>query len=113
MLYIYISVVILIYNTDRYLERNINSAIKQILEDVEINFVNDGSIDNSQEVLEVFEILDSRIKVISLDISIEVVMGKFIGFIDKIMIINIAKFYITILKYMILSNISFVNLFLI
>jgi len=62
-----ISVIVPVYNTAPYIERSINSITNQTLEDIEIICINDGSTDNSQEILEEFEEKDDRIKVISLE----------------------------------------------
>ena len=47
-----ISVIIGVYNTERYLDECLNSLINQTLRDIEIIAVNDGSTDNSLAILE-------------------------------------------------------------
>lgn len=42
-----ISIIIPVYNTEKYLERCVNSIIKQIEKECEIILVNDGSTDKS------------------------------------------------------------------
>lgn len=42
-----ISVIVPVYNVEKYLERCLDSIINQTLKDVEIICVNDGSTDNS------------------------------------------------------------------
>ncbi len=49
-----LSVVVPVYNTDRYLERCLSSLINQTLEDIEIVVVNDGSTDNSLGIIQNF-----------------------------------------------------------
>jgi glycosyltransferase involved in cell wall biosynthesis len=60
----FISIVVPIYNTEKYLSKCINSLIKQTFSDIEIILVNDGSPDNSIEIMRKYEKLDNRIIVI-------------------------------------------------
>lgn len=60
-----ISILIPVYNTSKYLERCLNSIINQNFKDIEIICVNDGSIDNSLEILNKFAQQDNRIKIIN------------------------------------------------
>ena len=46
-----ISVIVPVYNVERYLEECLNSIINQTFSDIEIICVNDGSTDNSAEIL--------------------------------------------------------------
>lgn len=50
-----ISVIVPVYNTEKYLEKCISSIIKQQVDDYEVIFVNDGSTDNSEEILKKYE----------------------------------------------------------
>ena len=59
-----ISVIIPVYNTALYLERCIGSVLKNTFHDFEIICVNDGSTDNSLEILNGLAAKDSRIHVI-------------------------------------------------
>ncbi|OWT33821.1 hypothetical protein BGI41_00455 [Methanobrevibacter sp. 87.7] len=58
-----ISIIIPLYNTEKYLNENIDSILKQDFEDFEIIYVNDGSTDKSLEILESYK--DKRIKIIN------------------------------------------------
>ncbi len=49
-----VSVIIPVYNVENYLEKCLNSLIKQTLDDIEIIIVNDGSPDNSQKIIDSF-----------------------------------------------------------
>lgn len=60
-----ISIVVPVYNTEKYLEKCLDSCINQTLKDIEIIAVNDCSTDNSLEILEKYQKRDKRIKVIS------------------------------------------------
>lgn len=57
-----VSVILPIYNVAPYLDDAFQSLISQTLEDIEIIAVNDGSTDESQEYLEKYASLDTRIK---------------------------------------------------
>ncbi len=56
-----VSIVIPIYNTEKYLQECINSCLKQTYTDIEIIAVDDGSTDNSGKILEKYV---GRIKII-------------------------------------------------
>ena len=47
-----ISIIIPVYNTEKYLERCIESILKQDFEDYEIILINDGSPDHSQKIID-------------------------------------------------------------
>ena len=47
-----VSVVVPVYNTSKYIERCLKTLLNQTLSDIEIICVNDGSTDNSLEILE-------------------------------------------------------------
>lgn len=47
-----LSVIVPIYNTEKYLEKCLDSIINQKLESIEILLINDGSPDNSQEIID-------------------------------------------------------------
>ena len=59
-----ISVVIPIYNVEDYLEECLDSIVNQTFTDLEIICVNDGSKDNSLEILNEYAKKDDRITVI-------------------------------------------------
>ena len=59
-----ISVIVPIYNTQKYLEKCVNSILNQTYKNLEIILVNDGSKDCSGEIAERLAKKDSRIKVI-------------------------------------------------
>ena len=46
-----VSIIVPVYNVEKYLERSLNSLINQTLKDIEIICVNDGSKDNSPKIL--------------------------------------------------------------
>ncbi len=60
-----ISVIMPVYNCDKYLEEALVSLIIQTYKDFEVIAINDGSTDNSLNILEKYAKFDSRIKIIS------------------------------------------------
>lgn len=60
-----VSVIIPIYNVEKYLVKCINSVINQTYKNIEIICVNDGSTDNSLAILKNLSQKDSRIKIIN------------------------------------------------
>jgi glycosyltransferase involved in cell wall biosynthesis len=58
-----LSVVMSVYNADRYLRRTIESILAQTFEDYELIIINDGSTDKSEQVIKGFT--DPRIRLIS------------------------------------------------
>ena len=47
-----ITIVVPVYNTDKYLEKCLQSILKAIIENIEILIINDGSTDKSQEIID-------------------------------------------------------------
>lgn len=60
-----ISIVVPVYNAAKYLPRTIASVQAQTYEDWELLLVNDGSTDNSVQIIEQYANKDSRIKLIN------------------------------------------------
>ena len=58
-----VSVIIPVYNTEKYLRECLDSVVNQTLKDIEIICVDDGSTDSSPEILREYAAKDSRIKV--------------------------------------------------
>lgn len=84
-----VTVIIPMYNSEKYIKKCVESIIEQTYKNIEILVINDGSTDNSLGVLD--EINDSRIKIInqnnhgvsySRNMGIENSLGKYIFFID-------------------------------
>lgn len=87
-----ISVIVPIYNVEKYLERSIGALINQTYSNLEIILVNDGSKDSSGAICDEFAARDSRIKVIhkenggsssARNMGIEAATGDYIGFCDS------------------------------
>lgn len=87
-----VSIVIPVYNVEKYLARCLESCINQTYENLEIICVNDGSTDNSLKILEQYQKLDSRIQIINKEngglssarnTGLKHVKGKYILFVDS------------------------------
>ena len=87
-----ISVIIPVYNVEKYLEKCINSVINQTYKNLEIILVNDGSTDNCPYICDEFAKKDNRIKVIhkqngglssARNAGLDVANGQYIGFVDS------------------------------
>lgn len=84
-----VSIIVPVYNSEKYLERCLDSLVMQTLEDIEIICINDGSTDKSLEILEEY---GSNIVVINQENQgqsiarnkgIDIAKGEYIGFIDS------------------------------
>ncbi|MBO7370843.1 MAG: glycosyltransferase, partial [Campylobacter sp.] len=58
-----ISIIIPVYNVEKYLKECLNSVVNQTYANLEIILVNDGSADKSPQICDEFALQDSRIKV--------------------------------------------------
>lgn len=86
-----VSVIVPIYNIDKYLKRCIESIINQTYVNIEIILVNDGSTDNSKNICDEFVANDGRIKIINKsngglssarNAGLKVATGEYIMFVD-------------------------------
>lgn len=87
-----VSVIVPVYNTSEYLDKCITSLINQTLKDIEIIIVNDGSIDDSQKKIELWQKKDKRIKLYNKEnggqasarnLGLSVANGEYIAFLDS------------------------------
>ncbi len=87
-----ISIIIPVYNVEKYLNRCLDSIINQTFKDLEIICIDDGSTDTSSKILEEYASKDTRIKVIHQKNSglsavrnkgIALASGEYISFIDS------------------------------
>lgn len=60
-----VSIIIPVYNTEKYLQRCLDSVLNQTFSDLEIICVNDGSTDNSLNLLQNYAQHDKRIKIVT------------------------------------------------
>ncbi len=61
-----VSIIIPIWNTEKYLVKGLNSLVNQTLKEIEIICVNNGSTDSCGQILEDFAKKDDRIKVVNI-----------------------------------------------
>jgi len=87
-----VSIIVPVYNAEKYLKRCINSLTGQTLKDIEIILVDDSSTDSSLEICRKMASEDSRITVIhkvnegagyARNAALERVKGEYIGFMDS------------------------------
>lgn len=87
-----VSVVIPVYNTEKYLAECLDSLQKQTLKDIEIICVDDGSTDNSLEVLKEYANRDSRFLILeqknlyagaARNVGLKIARGEFVIFLDS------------------------------
>ena len=87
-----ISVIVPVYNVEKYLHRCVDSILNQSLQDFEIILVNDGSTDSSPEICDQYAQQDNRIHVIhkknarvaaARNDGIKAAKGEFISLIDS------------------------------
>lgn len=86
-----VSIIVPVYNVEKYLRKCIDSLINQTLKDIEIICINDGSTDKSLEILKEYKNRDSRIILLNQENSgqsvarnrgIEIAKGEYLGFVD-------------------------------
>lgn len=87
-----ISVIVPIYNTEKYLKRALNSLLKQTYQDLEILLIDDGSTDSSLKICQEYAKKDYRIKVfhqenkgvsVVRNFGLSVAKGEYISFLDS------------------------------
>ncbi len=87
-----VSVIVPVYNVEKYLKRCLDSLINQTLSDIDIICINDGSKDSSLQILEQYAQKDSRIVIynqensglsVARNTGLEHASGEYIGFVDS------------------------------
>lgn len=98
--------IIPVYNVEKYLEKCLKSITNQTLDDIEIIVINDGTLDNSEEIILKYQEVDKRIKYYkkqngglsdARNYGLERAQGEYISFIDSDDYINetmLEKMYI-------------------
>lgn len=88
-----VSVVVAVYNAERYLPQTLDSICAQTLRDIEIILVDDGSVDGSVKILEEYSAKDSRIRILyqtktsdgaalARNMGIEEARGEYVSILD-------------------------------
>lgn len=87
-----VSIIVPVYNVEKYLKKCIQSIINQTYKNLEIILVDDGSSDNSGKICDKFAQKDNRIKVIhkinggqadARNAGLDVMSGEWVSFIDS------------------------------
>ncbi len=88
-----VSIIMPIYNVEKYLDRSIGSLLNQTLKDIEIILIDDGSTDKSLEIIKQYADLNKdAIKYVSVEnggaakarnIGLSLAEGEYIGFVDS------------------------------
>jgi glycosyltransferase involved in cell wall biosynthesis len=87
-----LSVIVPIYNVEKYLRKCLDSVVNQTLSDLEIILVDDGSPDRCGEICDEYAANDSRIKVIhkkngglpsARNAALDVATGEWVAFVDS------------------------------
>lgn len=87
-----ISIIVPIYNVEKYLKRSLDSLVNQTLEDIEIILVDDGSTDNSHKIAEDYKENYSNVLLVTKEngglsdarnFGLQYASGEYIAFIDS------------------------------
>lgn len=87
-----VSVIVPVYNVEKYLKRCVESILSQTMENLEIILVDDGSTDQSGTICDEYAKKDSRIKVMhkkngglssARNAGLAIAQGKYVGFVDS------------------------------
>ncbi|WP_154064713.1 glycosyltransferase family 2 protein, partial [Enterococcus faecalis] len=87
-----ISIIVPVYNVEKYLEKCVRSILAQTFTDFELILVDDGSPDSSGAMCDQFAEQDQRVKVIhkengglsdARNAGIEIATGEYLGFVDS------------------------------
>lgn len=107
-----ISIIIPVYNTEKYLTSCLDSVINQTYRNLEIILVDDGSTDNSGAICQEYALTDQRIKYFKKEnngaasarnFGLKMAKGKYIGFVDSDDIIH-KDMYLTLYNNLIDYN---------
>lgn len=112
-----ISVIVPVYNQEKYLDKCINSILNQTYKDIEIIIINDGSTDTSGEICDNYALRYSNVKVfhqknqglsMARNNGLKKANGKYISFIDSDDHIDI-DMYEVLIKFMIEYDLDIIN----
>lgn len=87
-----VSIIVPVYNTEKYLPCCINSILTQTFTDFELLLIDDGSKDNSGKICDEYAVIDKRVRVfhknnegasIARNLGIKKSKGKFLVFVDS------------------------------
>lgn len=87
-----VSVVIPIYNVEKYLEQCLRSVLEQTLQDIEVICIDDGSTDGSAQLIDAYAANDSRMRVVhrenggygsAVNAGMDMAQGKYIAIVES------------------------------
>lgn len=88
-----VSVIVPVYNTEKYLRRCLTSLVEQTLQDIQIVIINDGSKDSSPAIIEeyvskypdkfVYESQENSGQAVARNRALKLCTGEYIGFLDS------------------------------
>ena len=87
-----VSIIVPVYNVEKYLDRCMESLLNQTLKDIEIILVDDGSPDNCPQMCDDYAKTDSRVKVVhkanaglgyARNSGLDVASGEYVAFVDS------------------------------
>lgn len=87
-----VSVIVPVYNAEKYLVHCLDSILAQTLEEIEVICVEDGSVDNSGTILDQYALRDGRVKVLhrenrgygsAMNAGLDAATGEYIGIVES------------------------------
>lgn len=87
-----ISIIVPVYNTEKYVKKSISSILNQSYKNIELIIINDGSTDNSEKIVKDLIKKNKNVKYKKIknsgvaharNIGLEMATGKYVGFVDS------------------------------
>lgn len=87
-----VSVIVPVYNAEKYLAQCLDSILAQTLKDIEVVCVDDGSTDASGEILDQYALKDERVKVLhrqnrgygaAMNVGLDAAAGEYVGIVES------------------------------
>lgn len=85
------SVIVPVYNAEKYIATCVESILSQTLQELEVIFINDGSTDQSRQIIENYKKVNPQIKLINQEnqgvsmarnAGLQAATGEYVGFVD-------------------------------
>lgn len=97
-----VSIIVPVYNVERYLDRCLNTLVNQTLDGIEIIIINDGSTDNSLNIIKeyymnypdkiVYRSVENKGAANARNIALALAHGEYIGFVDSDDYVDLSMF---------------------
>ena len=87
-----VSIIVPVYNVEKYLKQCLDSILAQTLKEIEVICVDDGSADSSGEILDQYALQDGRVKVLhrenrgygsAMNAGLDAAMGEYVGIVES------------------------------